>query len=81
MISNAVRHEDDDSELELVVEERGDLAHITLSTAAPPQLARSGHRGERRADGFGLTIIDRLAERWGITESPSPHLWCEIALC
>ena len=30
--------------------------------------------------GLGLCLVDRLAERWGVTSEPSTRVWFELAL-
>jgi anti-sigma regulatory factor (Ser/Thr protein kinase) len=29
--------------------------------------------------GWGLRIVDRLVERWGVTSGPGTTVWCELA--
>jgi anti-sigma regulatory factor (Ser/Thr protein kinase) len=34
----------------------------------------------RSRGGFGLSLVDRLAERWGVEHRPSTMVWAEIPL-
>lgn len=32
-----------------------------------------------RSSGWGLTIVDRVADRWGVTRDGHTHVWFELA--
>ena len=40
----------------------------TLPKKSPPD----------RASGWGLTIVDRVADRWGVTRDDGTHVWFEL---
>lgn len=86
MISNAVRHENDQGALELGVERDDNRARLTVSTSGDrlhdlDEARRRGAESRRRHNGgFGFAILDRLAARWGVDDGASPHVWCEISL-
>jgi anti-sigma regulatory factor (Ser/Thr protein kinase) len=31
-------------------------------------------------DGWGLSLVDRLADDWGVINGPGAHVWCELDL-
>jgi len=37
-------------------------------------------RGELRAEGWGLFLVDHLADRWGVRSRPANELWFELDL-
>lgn len=45
-----------------------------------PGFAREprGHGGELRAEGWGLFLLDRLADRWGVRSSTDNEVWFEL---
>ena len=36
-------------------------------------------RGLDRLSGWGLTIVDRVADRWGVTRDGGTHVWFEVS--
>jgi anti-sigma regulatory factor (Ser/Thr protein kinase) len=36
-------------------------------------------RGRRRIGGWGLVILDRLADRWGVRGGPPTRVWFEVS--
>jgi anti-sigma regulatory factor (Ser/Thr protein kinase) len=46
-----------------------------------PGLARKpkARRGQPRSEGWGLLLVDRLADRWGVVAEPN-ELWFELDL-
>lgn len=32
-----------------------------------------------RGSGWGLEIVDGVADQWGVTVGPGTHVWCEFA--
>jgi hypothetical protein len=37
-------------------------------------------RGELRSSGYGLIIVDALADRWGSDIHGAVRVWCELEL-
>jgi len=83
LVTNAVLH----SGLAL-----GDWIHLTVDllqghvrvevtdggwgfTGAP---ARSEEAFQQRAHGYGLLLVERLADRWGVERGPETTVWAEI---
>jgi anti-sigma regulatory factor (Ser/Thr protein kinase) len=64
---------------------------ITLDASVEPHLLRVEvrDRGERfsptpreqrsEPGGFGLVLVDRIADRWGVIREPSTTVWFELA--
>lgn len=77
LVTNALRHGEGDIELILR------LDHEVLNVEVVDEGEGAG-RGVRRRDedevgGWGLQIVDRLADRWGVFEGTT-HVWAELSL-
>lgn len=83
LVTNSYRHaglRDHDSAV-LTVEAYPDRIRVHVEDQGkgfrglqPKRLARD------RASGWGLTIVDRIADRWGVFENGSTIVWFEIDL-
>jgi anti-sigma regulatory factor (Ser/Thr protein kinase) len=76
LAANAVKH--GEGSIFLSVEIADGRARFSVSDDghAEPHV-----RPEADADGgWGLRIVDRLADRWGVTR-PGTHVWFELAAC
>lgn len=77
LVTNALRHGEGDIELILR------LDHEVLNVEVVDEGDGAG-RGVRRRDedevgGWGLQIVDRLTDRWGVFEGTT-HVWAELSL-
>jgi anti-sigma regulatory factor (Ser/Thr protein kinase) len=72
LVSNAVRH--GRAPIQLRVERRAHGWHIDVADAGAlrPRRGPAGPQG-----GWGLTIVEALADRWGVAENAS-RVWCEL---
>jgi anti-sigma regulatory factor (Ser/Thr protein kinase) len=75
IVSNGVMHAA--TTMELVVELRGDYAHIELIDQAEGQPSIRPHGGAE--GGFGLRIVEAMTRQWGVRhESGSKAVWFDI---
>jgi anti-sigma regulatory factor (Ser/Thr protein kinase) len=80
LVTNSVRHAGIDS---------GDVLTLTLSVSAE-RLRAEVHDGgapfepvatvprEATGHGWGLVLVDRIADRWGVEGDPRKYVWFEI---
>jgi len=81
LVTNAVRHGRAlQGAVELAIAMHGRTVRVEVSDAGagftPP--GREPALGE--AEGWGLVVVDRLADRWGVDDSPSTRVWAEMRL-
>jgi anti-sigma regulatory factor (Ser/Thr protein kinase) len=80
LVTNAVLHADmgPDDELELDVEISEDALHVAvtdLGSGFDPVTPTPGDES-----GFGLYIVDRLSDRWGVERGERTRVWFKMAL-
>ena len=78
VVTNAVLH--GRSDVLLVVEDRGDLAYVSVSDRSPMP-PRVHNFAVESATGRGLRLVDQLAQRWGVDPAPSGQgkvVWFEV---
>ena len=76
LVTNAVRHAATE-EFEIRIDVRGDALRIEVHDAGGgfvPKIAPS----EDGRGGYGLYIVDRLADRWGVERGADAVIWLEI---
>lgn len=79
LVTNAIRHGDGHGEPSLEVAIGGDRVRVAVQDAGPgfdpaPRPQASGDRG------WGLLLVDVLAERWGVERGPSTRVWFDLRL-
>ncbi len=78
VVTNAVLH--GRSDVLLVVEDRGDLAYVSVSDRSPMP-PRVHNFAVESATGRGLRLVDQLAQRWGVDAATSGQgkvVWFEV---
>ena len=75
LINNAVVH--GSGRIELQLERREDAVWAQVSDEGPGFDAALDAVKHQRAGGWGLQLLDALAERWGMAES-STRVWFEL---
>jgi anti-sigma regulatory factor (Ser/Thr protein kinase) len=78
VVTNAVLH--GRSDVLLVVEDRGDIAYVSVSDLSPMP-PRVHNFAVESATGRGLRLVDQLAQRWGVDRMASGNgkvVWFEV---
>ena len=80
LVTNCVRHAGigPDDRLELLVSVSRDTLRVEVRDSGPgfePQ-PRAPHNASD--SGWGLVLVDRLADRWGVVREASTRVWFEI---
>ena len=80
LVTNCVRHGRlrEDDMIRLILDISSDQARVEVTQPGPPfeQEARSVHRHPPEG-GFGLRIVESLADRWGVSGPPCT-VWLEM---
>lgn len=75
LVSNSVRHTDTD-DIDIRVESNNGHVRVEVSDCGPGFTSATPRR-----DGLGLTIIERLADKWGVEPSDGGFtVWAELKL-
>jgi anti-sigma regulatory factor (Ser/Thr protein kinase) len=82
LVTNAVRHGRpvDDDEVELGVWLDQGIARVEVVDGGGGFAAPEGPSDEGRPGGWGLVVVDRLADRWGIDNDGRTRVWLEFSL-
>ena len=81
LVNNSLKHsgrpEGDPIDLKVELSERKVRAEVVDQGAAPPMIdpTPTGHR----ESGWGLFLLDRLAEDWGFTSGGPTRVWFELS--
>ena len=81
VVTNSVRHAglstDEGIGIELVLSE--DSLRVSVTDAGPGfDLDFDARPLEREMGGFGLVLVDRIADRWGVTRDQPNVVWFEL---
>jgi anti-sigma regulatory factor (Ser/Thr protein kinase) len=79
-VTNSVVHADTDA-VEVSLFRHGDAVHVSI-TDADPEEPEILDPDPGRVGGYGVRLIDQLADEWGITpvEGEGKCVWFEVAL-
>ena len=81
LVTNSYRHAGagpDRTAVLAVDVERGSV-HVDVAddgTGFEPRVPKKGPPG--RSSGWGLTLVDRIADRWGVKQDDGTHVWFEL---
>jgi anti-sigma regulatory factor (Ser/Thr protein kinase) len=79
LVTNTIQHgELEDDEIELVVRRGKRVARAEVRTPQPDVAVASSPVAT--PSGWGMFIVDRVADRWGVDRSEGMAVWCEIDL-
>ena len=80
LVTNRVRHGDPAGrdEIELAVRRSELLVRAEISEPRPELLLTTP--ATMKSGDWGMFIVDRVADRWGIDQSDGTRVWCEIDL-
>jgi anti-sigma regulatory factor (Ser/Thr protein kinase) len=81
LVTNSVRHAGlrPDDRIELRVLVRADRVRVEVEDAGPSFTPRPRRSDDRRDAGWGLYLVERLADRWGVLDGDRAVVWFEIA--
>jgi anti-sigma regulatory factor (Ser/Thr protein kinase) len=79
LVTNAIRHGGSrpDGAVELVATAAPEKVRVEVADDGPGFDPAEAHR-DREAGGFGLKLVEKLANRWGVTTTPRARVWFEI---
>jgi anti-sigma regulatory factor (Ser/Thr protein kinase) len=77
LVTNAVRHADGEA-VRLIVVLRGGTLRIEVHDPGNGFELKPPSDDPLRASGWGLVLVDELADRWGIDHHPQTRVWFEM---
>jgi anti-sigma regulatory factor (Ser/Thr protein kinase) len=79
LVTNSIRHGggQPDSAIEVVASAAPDVVRVEVADRGPGFDAEEAHR-ERPVGGYGLKLVEKLTNRWGITQNAGSRVWFEI---
>jgi anti-sigma regulatory factor (Ser/Thr protein kinase) len=82
LVTNSVRHayshEGDHVELEVSVED--DTLRVQVADTGPGFEPRPRRTGRHTPGGWGLFLVEKLSDRWGVARNSLTRVWFEIDL-
>lgn len=82
LVTNSVRHSQmpatDTVDLDVSVDSR--TIRVEVCDSGPGFEPRPRQPGQSKAGGWGLFLVERLADRWGVASNHVTHVWFEIDL-
>jgi len=80
LVTNAVRHvpADEGDEIELVVDRDDRRVRIEVADRGPGFVPSPRAPTNASTSGWGLRILDQVAQRWGLAEGPGARVWFEL---
>jgi serine/threonine-protein kinase RsbW len=80
LVTNAVQHAGTGPDRMVQVKLECSARHVRgeVIDDGPGFEQRLGHRIDPVEDGFGLTLVDQLADRWGVDVNEGTRVWFEI---
>lgn len=80
LVANSVRHAGA-AAVELVVAVRRDRVRVEVANPGTPFQPRLGEPGPESTSGWGLLLVDRLSDEWGVVDEPGcQRVWFELVL-
>jgi anti-sigma regulatory factor (Ser/Thr protein kinase) len=78
LVTNSVRHADSDA-VHLVVLAAPNAVRMEVADRGPGFTPIARRRDDDREGGWGLFLVDRLADRWGVLSAgEGARVWCEL---
>ena len=80
LVTNSVRHADlaPGQRIELRVTSRPGTVRVEVEDPGPGFTPTPRRPGDRRDDGWGLFLVERIADRWGVANGSPAVVWFEI---
>jgi anti-sigma regulatory factor (Ser/Thr protein kinase) len=80
LVSNAVRHAGlRTGQIELAVWLEGDGVRVQVADHGPGFAPGDQRRAPDEEGGFGLDLVEQIADRWGIERDHGARVWFELA--
>jgi anti-sigma regulatory factor (Ser/Thr protein kinase) len=82
LVTNSVRHADTPppATVSLDVSLDSSKIHVEVCDGGPGFEPRARRAGQSKAGGWGLFLVERLADRWGVMRNNFTRVWFEIDL-
>jgi anti-sigma regulatory factor (Ser/Thr protein kinase) len=81
LVTNSVRHSNGDSPagaVTLDVKTSGETVRVEVTDRGGGFDPKPREPGQSKASGWGLFLVDRLADRWGVVRNHVTRVWFEI---
>jgi len=79
LVSNAIRHADRDGGIRLIARWNGTALRLEVCSSGAFREPAS-HTGDGfHTGGWGLRLVEALADRWGIESGPETVVWAEVS--
>jgi anti-sigma regulatory factor (Ser/Thr protein kinase) len=80
LVTNSVRHANlaPGQHIELRVRIVPGNVRVEVEDPGPGFTPTPRRPGDRRDDGWGLYLVERIADRWGVVDGPPAIVWFEI---
>jgi anti-sigma regulatory factor (Ser/Thr protein kinase) len=80
VVTNSIRHGAADGEEHVCLTARvaGDRVRVEVEDAGPGFVPPSGRPRAGAEGGWGLVLVDALAERWGVDQNGGTTVWFEL---
>ena len=81
LVTNSVRHADSDADAAVRLEVRvcSDLVRIEVRDRGGGFAPVPRVEGQDEGSGWGIFLVDQLAERWGVKTNDWALVWCELS--
>jgi anti-anti-sigma factor len=83
LVTNGIRHgaNDDGGWVRLVVRREANVLRIEVSDSNGSETEpHIPERDPNRTSGWGLMLVEKLASRWGVSNTGVTTVWCELAV-
>lgn len=82
LVTNSVRHSSmrKTDHVQLVVLMEDDTLHVQVADSGPGFEPRPREPGASKAGGWGLFLVEKLSDRWGVASNSLTRVWFEIDL-
>jgi anti-sigma regulatory factor (Ser/Thr protein kinase) len=80
LVTNAVRHAGAGpaGKVQVTLDCCDQGVRVVVADDGPGFVPRLAHRPDPPVDGFGLVLVDELADRWGVQRDGGARVWFEI---
>ena len=79
LVTNGIVHGATGRPVEVSVEPRDNRLHVEVRDLGPGFVPKPRAMACEGMGGFGLFLVERLAERWGVARDGATRVWFELA--